>query len=168
MLDVRRSPELQAALLAMRQTDREITANINKTARTKLGPIWQESLRGNSTTRLDIRALVKGARVAVGVRQVSLKAATSTKALSGGLVPTHNWQAQEFGMRVRKRTFTTHSPKGKAYKVTRTQGTQFPARTKHGRVIFAAASETGTRLVGIWLVHIVDQLRTFADIKGGR
>lgn len=168
MLDVQRSPELQAAILGMRQAERQVRLDINKEARKVIGPQWVEALRGRSTTRTDIRILVQGARVAAGARQVTLKAATSKRPLSGGLVPSVNWPAQEFGMRNRKATMTTTSRKGNSYQVTKLIGSQFPNRRKNGRIAYDASSQIGTTLVGLWVRTIVDGFRLFADVKAGR
>lgn len=168
MFDVQKSPELQAALLALKVAEREIRLDVNKDARGKLRPIWQQALAGRGATSLESRVIVQGATVSVGAKQITLKAATSKRPLSGGLVPASEWQGAEFGMTPKARTFTTHSSRGKAYTVTRQVGAQFRARTKHGRIAFDAASTTATALVGIWVRTVVDKFRSFADIQGGR
>jgi hypothetical protein len=165
MLDVRRSPELQAALLGLKQAERVVRLDINKDARKGLSPLWAEALRGNSETRLDDRVITKGARVAVGVRQVSLKAATSNRPLKGGLIPSRLWYAVEFGARRRQVQVQAVSPRGTAYSYTRTVNRQLPGRVRNGRVAFEAASGIGTKLVGIWLGTIVDAFRSFAEVK---
>ena len=166
MLDVRKSRELQAAILSTRGAERDVRLNINKEARKRMNPIWQESLRSNVTTRLQARVMLPGARVAVGARNVSVKAAVKTKPLAGGLVPSTQWQAVEFGARERPRTFDATSRSGKKFKRTMIVGRQFAGRTKNGQVAFAAASETGTELVGIWVKSIVDVFRgRYFEIK---
>ena len=167
MLDVRKSPELQAAILSMRAAEREIRLDINKEARKRMKPIWAEALRGNVTTRLQTRVILPGARVAVGARNISVKAAMQTKPLRGGLVPSINWAPVEFGARERSRTFESTSSKGKKFKRTMIVGRQFAARTKVGQVAYNAASETGTALVGIWVRTIVDKFSgRYFDVTG--
>lgn len=168
MLDVQRSPELQAAILGMKQADRQVRLDINKEARRTIGPQWIQALQSRSQSRIDDVILVKGARVAVGARQVTLKAATSKKPLSGGLIPSVNWPAAEFGMRTRRATIETKSPKGNKYQVTKSIGRQFPSRRKEGRVAFDASSAVGTKLVALWVRTIVDGFRSFADVGEGR
>jgi len=168
MLDVQRSPELQAAILGMRNAERQVRLDINKEARKTVKPMWLDALRSRSNSRADETILVKGSRVAIGARQVSLRAATSRRPLSGGLIPAENWPAQEFGMRTRKATMAATSRKGNRYQVTKTIGRQFPNRTKEGRVAFDASSAVGTKIVASWVRTVVDGFRSFADVKDGR
>lgn len=168
MLDVLRSPQLQAAILAMKQADRGIRTDINKSARQKASAIWTEAIRARAETRLDIRVMLPGARVAVGTRQITARAATSKKPLRGGLVPAINWTSTEFGTPKRKKTFSTHSRTGTAYQVTRIVGAAFPSRRKNGRIGFDAASELGTKLVALWVGEIIDHFRSNYNITGGR
>lgn len=164
MLDVQGSRELQAALLTVRTAERELRLDINKDARKEISGQWREAVLGFAESRTDVRILATGARAAVGVRQVSLKAATSNRPLRGGLVPSKDWAAQEFGMRNYKKTFTTTSRRGTRYQVTKTIGRQFPGRQRHGRVVFNAASLVGTRLVAIWVRTIVNKFASIAEI----
>ena len=164
MLDVRGSRELQAALLTIRTAERELRLDINKEARSVLSGEWRESVLGFAESRTDVRILAQGARAQVGTRQVSLKAATSNRPLRGGLVPSRNWAAQEFGMRNYRKTFTSRSRLGNTYEVTRIIGRQFPGRQRNGRVVFAAASLTVTRLVRIWVQTIVGKFAAIAEI----
>lgn len=168
MLDVRQSPELQAALLAIRGAERSLRLDINKEARTRVNPVWRAALASRATRSLDAAIITKGARVTVGSDRITLNAATSGKQLSGGLEPLSQWQAEEFGMRPRFRNVHTHSPLGKPYIARKTLGRQFPARQKDGRVGFDAASEVGTRIVVIWLETVVDAFRAFAEITPER
>ena len=167
MIDVRGSREVQAALLALKRAQREIRNDINKVARKQLKPVWEDALRANLTNRLETRVIYKGTRVAVGVRNVSVKAATSTKPLAGGLVPSEQWQSVELGANERPRTFDQRSPKGNWYRRTMIVGRQFNKRGKRGRVAFPAAGEAGKRLVAMWLVAITDGFKNnYFDVKG--
>jgi hypothetical protein len=165
MLDVRRSRELQAALLGLKQAEREVRLDINKDARRNLGPVWSEALHGFVETRLDERVIVKGARVAAGTRQVSLKAATSNKPLKGGLVPSRQWPGVEFGAHRRLAEISAKSRKGNTYSYKRVVNRQLPGRVRNGRIAYAAASVVGTKLVAIWLETIVSNFREFAKVK---
>jgi len=144
MLDAAQSPELQAALLSVRQAERDIRLDINATARKELKPIWQESLKGHAETRLELRALVPGARIAVGARNITAHAATSRRPLRGGLIPAVNYAPIEWGS-------NRHN--------------QFRSRTKNGRVVMPAAAMVITKAVAIWVVTIVDKFRSFAEVK---
>lgn len=168
MLDVRRSPELQAAVYGMRQAAREIRTNINRIARTQMKPIWAAGLASRASTSLERRVLLPGARVTIGNKNVTARAATSKRPLAGGLVPSVDWPAVEFGARSHQAEFQQRSRKGNVYTRRAWVSRAFKGRQKQGYVVFDASSELGTKLVGIWVVTIVDQFRRFADIKGGR
>lgn len=168
MLDVRQSPELQAALLAIKGAERSLRLDINREARSRVNPVWREALAARATRSLDQAIITKGARVTVGSDRITLNAATSGKELRGGLEPSSQWQAEEFGMHNRLAEIRTHSPLGKAYTVRKVIGRQFPGRQKAGRVAFNAASVTGTKIVVIWLETVVDEFRSFAQITPER
>ncbi|GAA4178944.1 hypothetical protein [Gryllotalpicola koreensis] len=163
MLSVRGSRELQAVLLALRGAQREVRNDINKTARQKARPMWTEALAAHIENVHDEPMIVRGASVAVGVRQVRLKAAQSRKPLRGGLDPATNWAADEFGTRNRQKTYTRTSTRGRRYEVTAWVGRSLPGRQKHGRVAMAAASIVGTKIVGLWVRVVVDTFRAAAQ-----
>jgi hypothetical protein len=159
VLDVSKSPELQAAIYAMKSADRDLRLNIYATARERMVPLWVPELEKRSATDFDRAVIVKGARVSVGTEGFNVLAATSGKALSGGFVPNLQWYADEFGARRHKVTFEQRSPLGTRYQVTKTVGRQLPGRVKDGRIGFAAASAVGTKLVAVWVTSIVDDYR---------
>lgn len=168
MIDARRSPELQAAIAAMRNVERTLRSDINATARTQLGPVWQEALRGHVTTRLEARTLLPGARVKVTARQVTLLAGTSKRPLRGGLIPDRDWPSVELGARERRRTVELTSRKGKRYTATRVQGRQFRPRNRDGYVVFPAAGLVGKRLVALYIGIVVEGLKADFEISRGR
>jgi hypothetical protein len=165
MLDIRKSRELQAAILATRAANRDVRLDIYKRARQELGGEWVPALRARASTRMQEAVLVKGARTRVGLDGFRMMAATSRRRLKGGLLPADEWAGNEFGARTRQATFTTHSRNGKAYTVTKMVNRQFQARVKDGRVAFDAASALGTRLVRLWVRVIVDAYRDAFDGK---
>lgn len=164
-IDVRGSRELQAAIYAVRQANREVRLDIYKRSRQELGGEWVPALRQRATSRFQEAVLVKGARTRVGLNGFSMTAATSRRALSGGLVPADQWQGAELGARARRATITTRSRKGKSYQVTKMINRQFPSRSKDGRVAFDAASVLGVRLVRLWVRVVVD---TYRDAFNGK
>ena len=159
MLDVSKSPELQAAIYAMKSADRGLRLGIYATARERMVPLWVPELEKRAATDFDRAVIVKGARVSVGTEGFNVLAAQSGKALAGGFVPNLQWYADEFGARRHKVTFTQRSRKGTRYERTETVGRQLPGRVKDGRIGFASASAIGTQLVGVWVVAIVDTYR---------
>ena len=164
-LDVERSPQLQAAILSLKQADRELRKNINKDVRGQLKPVWAEALRGNVDNRLDVRVISQSNRIAVGTRQITAYAATSKKPLRGGLVPADDWAAEDLGMVRRPKRITATSNKGKTFSYTRMQGNQFPRRRNKGRVAFPAASAVIKKAIPIWLETIVSHYVGFANVR---
>ncbi|WP_146085614.1 hypothetical protein [Rathayibacter sp. AY1C9] len=152
---MRGSRPLQAVLLGMKQADKTVRNDINKDARKKAGPVWQEALRGHTTTRLEVRALLPGARVGIGVRSIKLTAATSRRPLRGGLVPSSDFAAIEYGARERKHQSPMTSPKGTRYTVNRITGRQFRPRSR-GYVVNPAAGTAGKRIVALWVKTVYD------------
>jgi hypothetical protein len=158
MLDVRGSRELQATVLALKRADRSIRLGINKTARSRIRPIWQGELSARARTPLERRVILAGARANASDRGVQLVAASSGRPLSGGLVPANDWPAVEFGADVHRIRVRQRSRAGRAYVRPLTINRQFYARQKDGMIAFDAASETGTRLVALWVHTVVDEL----------
>lgn len=157
MLDVRQSRELQAAILAMKAADRDLRLSIYKATRQELTPLWVPALNRRAATRMQQAVIVKGARIRVSTDGFSLMAATSRRALPGGLVPADEWAGSEFGARSRRAQIATHSRNGTPYTVEKMINRQYLARVNAGRVAFDAASELGTTAVRVWVRTIVDQ-----------
>lgn len=164
MLDVLQSRELQAVVLTLTAADRVIRNDLNKKARQGIRPVWRSELDSRAATRLENRVILPGATVSPSARGMTLRAATSRKALSGGLVPSYEWQGVELGMTPKRRTYQTRSRKGNRYTVTRLVGTGLPARKGRGRMAFPAASDTGTKLVGMWVQTVVEALAASPDM----
>lgn len=165
MLDVQQSPELQAALLAVKQANRDIKRDINRDARKRLGPIWQQRLTAQASSLVDRRTLVPGARVQVGDRRVTAKAATSNRALSGGLVPSIDYGPLEWGANRKQKTVEARSPKGTPYTYQRTQGGQFRPWSKKGHVAMQAVGDLVSEAVAIWVETIVSHFRGAWEVK---
>lgn len=165
MIDVRRSPELQAAILACRRVDADLRKAIFAASRKSVNALWQPGLGRRAHTAMAQRVIVKGARAAIRVDGFTLTAATSKRALSGGLVPTYDWPGLEFGARSRKATFTQKSPLGRSYSVTKTVNRQFKGRTKDGQIAYDTASEVGTKTVAAWVEAVVT---TIVNATGGK
>lgn len=163
MLDVRKSRELQATILALRQSRRDIRQGINKQARQTLNPLWKQELGARAHTRMAQRLILPGARVAATDRGVTLWAANSKRPLRGGAVPTYDWPGVEFGARSKRIEVQQRSRRGRTYRRPLWIDRQFPGRVPDGRIAFDAASEVGTRLVALWAHTVVDEL---ANIPG--
>lgn len=159
MLDVRASREIQATLLALRNAERSIRVGINRDARSSINPIWRGAVNARASTPLQRAVIASGARATASDRGVSLLAATSGRPLSGGLVPTANPWGAEQGSRIVR---TIANRRGKTYPLW--TGRQWLERSPHGVVAHDAASETGTKLVAIWVKTVVDDLRAIPSV----
>lgn len=144
MLKVGQSRELQAALLSVRQADREIRSDINKDARRVLKPEWNDGLVKHSGSLLERSALVPGARLTFGRNNITAVAAASKRPLSGGLVPATDYPGIEWGSSKLR---------------------QFKARTRKGYVVGPAAGDLITRAVSVWVHTIVDKFRAHWEVK---
>ncbi len=165
MLDVRGSRELQATILALRQSQRSIRLNINKNARSRIRPLWQAELNARARDAMTRRVIVAGARATASDRGVTVHAATSRRPLSGGLVPAFEWAGAEFGARSRRVEVTQRSRSGRSYRRPLTINRQFRGRQQDGMVAFDAASEVGTKLVAIWVHTVVDDLQQIPAVE---
>jgi len=147
----------------MKRANREVRLEIYSRARRDLGGEWVPALRSRATTDMQQRVLVKGARTKVNTEGFSMVAATSTKALREGLVPTNDWAGFEYGARTKRVRVQTSSRKGKQYTRTQTVNRQFRGRQKEGQVVMKSASALGTRLVALWVRTIVETYRDAAS-----
>lgn len=146
------SRELQAVLTAMRQVDKETQARIRRETRDMIGPAWTRAVAEHADTRLEQRVLAQTARVTVSNQNVTLKAATVGRRLSGGLDPKSQWHAVEFGADQDAITpYEATSRKGKRYTVSRRHTSrQLRPRRKGGYVVFNAEAEVVPRLAALW------------------
>lgn len=165
MLDVRNQRELQATILALHHAERGIRLGINKEARSRVRPLWQQALNGRAHNEMARRILVAGARATASDRGVTVHAATSKRPLSGGLVPADEWAGAEFGAYVYQVDVTQRSRAGRSYTRPLTIQKQFPRRQQQGMVAFDAASEVGTKLVAIWVHTVVDELNQIPAVE---
>lgn len=166
MISVRDHRALEAAALALKAMDKTLRNDINRSTTKMLNPVWKGAVEANATSTLDRMVIVKGARAKGGNPPVAI-AATSKKALSGGLVPQDLWYVQEFGGQFNKvSTYERVSPKGVRHKVTRHTARQVPARRKSGRVAYKALAEVAPRVVSLWVQMIV--AKTYEAFEGRR
>lgn len=164
MLSVRDSKALEAAVLALKVMDRSLRNDINRSTKAMLDPVWKGAVAANAVSTLDQMVVAKGARVKGGNPPEAI-AATSRKALSGGLVPQDSWAVIEFGGQFNKvSTYPSTSPKGTKFDVTRHTARQVPARRKSGRVAYKAIAEVTPRVVSLWVQMIV--AKTYEALEG--
>jgi hypothetical protein len=156
--------ELQAVALAMKAMNRDLAKDIRRSTVQVMNPVWRSVVEQRARTAQDQRVLGKGARIASGNPPVAV-AASSKRALSGGLVPVESWPAFEFGSnRSRKTSYTRKNRRrGGTHRVTRNTTAQLPARTPRGRVIFPAFAEIGPRLASLWVQTVVRRVHEAAE-----
>lgn len=160
MLDVRGSDELKAVVLALAGARQPLRNDINRATRQTFNPIWRAELARRARTDLDRSVIVKGARILPGNPPVAV-AATSKRALRGGLVPVESWQALEFGQsRQDTTTYSRTSVKGTTHQVTRHTTRQLPPRYAKGRMGYPALEELAPRLASLWVQLIVKRFTT--------
>lgn len=150
MLDVRKSPELQAVILLLKTAATPARREMRAGARRALNELWKPTVEQFATTNQQRQVIARGARANVGSDSFTMLAATSRRPLSGGLNPTANWQGAEFGASPK---VVAVSWRGK--RRNQTIGKNFGPRAKSGRVAYRAARETAPRIVAAWVNGIV-------------
>lgn len=150
----------EAVALSLKLVPREIRNDINRTTRASLNPEWRESIDYYASSVMDKKVLAKGARIKPG-NPVVLTAATSKKALSGGLVPDSVVaRSFEFGAKDREEV-TGYSRRNRSgsgtHEVRRRAKRQMPRRNT-GRVVYRAAGEMLPRLTSLWVQIIVRKI----------
>lgn len=141
---------LQAAVLAFKVADRGLRKDINDATRSTFNEPWRSGIAGRVRTPLERRVLAPGARIKAG-NPPEFLAATSKRALRGGLVPDTGWAGVELGAdqsRTKGKRHTTH---------------QLPARRKRGPV-FNTVSDIAHRAPKLWAQLIVKVYCDAADV----
>lgn len=169
MLRVGDTPELRAAVLALKGVDREVRSRINKGTTQTMNPVWKSLVAVNATTAMDTRVFVPGTRIAAG-NPPSAVAANSKRALrkgKGGFTPAFHWRGWEFGTPNRNAysRYKRTSPKGKVHTVERRTMKGMPRRAKQGRVVYPAFAEIAPRMVSLWVQTIVKTVYDAAEGK---
>ncbi len=160
MIDVLKSRELQATILALRQMDREVRKRFFKAMRTELVPAWRQVLSANATSSLEERIIASKARVDVTPETIRLKAAQSVKKMSGGASAVSLGHAVEFGAAYRRGDVEATSRTGKAYRYERGLNRQFKSRRRQGYVAWPSAAEVAPRFAALSVQLLV---RTMYD-----
>lgn len=150
---------ISEAVENLKAADASLQLDMMTQADEDLSGTWQQLLNEQITGHQDDQVIARGSSVIVGTTGFIVYAAQSSQPLSGGLVPSDNWFAVEFGARTRRMTMQTTSRKGNKYMVTKMINRGLPNRQKYGRVGFRAASEMGTELVRTWMDVMVSLYR---------
>lgn len=139
-ISVFNSKELQGTILLLKGAPREIAKEIRQQTKRVVAPVWQEAVRGNTRTALQVRVLSNTARTSVSDQNVTLAAGGIGKPLAGGGAPPQLAVGAEFGSRKFK---------------------QFGTRVKGGKVVYPAAARVIPRLASLW---VQTTIRTFYEI----
>lgn len=155
------SETFRAVVLALKLVERDVRNDINRTTRSIVGPEWISAVKDKTgpMPSIDQKVLGKGTRIIPG-NPLQLVASTSTRPLSGGLVPTEASRGFEFGTDKRDKfsTYDRRSANGGTHSVTRRTTRHLPNRVRRGRAIFPAVAEVMPRLTSLWVQIIVRKI----------
>ena len=140
---------LQAAVLAFKAADRGLRKDINDATRSTFNQPWKTGIAGRVRTPLERRVLAPGARIAAG-NPPTFIAASSKRALRGGLVPDTGWPGVEFGADRNRKRGNRHTTR------------QLPARRPKGPV-FNTVADMAHRVPRLWAQLIVKVYSDAAD-----
>lgn len=160
------SRQLQAVILALKNTERTIQADIRKATQTMAQPEWQKALEAEASTPLQQRFLAQTGRVRVSNRGVTLVAGGLSRKASGGISTDYS-RVIEFGAnRNAVETYTGRSPRGKSYRVKRHTQRQLSWSSRgKGLVVYPAATPLVGRFVSLWVQTTVRRLHLAAEGK---
>lgn len=163
MLSVFGSRELQAVVLAMKQTENSLRPEIYKRTRESILPDWtgriSEELSSYPFAKFN-NALLKNQRVAVGTQGVAVQAATSSRAIRKGstLTPAAYYHLAEFG--ANPQVVPVQGRRGATrYEYKRTVNTGMLRRNRNGRFAYKVAPEIVSRSVAMWVQTVVQVMR---------
>lgn len=150
----------EAVALGLKLVPRDVRNDINRTTRAELNPEWRESINYYATSAMDKKVLAKGARIKPG-NPVILTAATSKRALSGGLIPDSKASRSfEFGAKDREEItgYERRNRSGSGSHTVRRHAKRQMPRRNTGRVVYRAAGEMLPRLTSLWVQIIVRKI----------
>ncbi len=150
-INVYASRPLRQVIAGMKRLPRENQSQIRTQSRRVIVPEWRAAVTREAASDLERQTIAKTARVAVAARGVTLRAASSRRALRGGLIPNQENRAVEFGGgRSKKETYTATSSRGRKFKVTRRTQRQLPPFRRQGYVFYPAVAKMTPRIAALW------------------
>lgn len=169
MISVEGSRELQAVILALKTTSKDLRPEMYKRTRESILPDWEgginDKLGTYGATRFNV-ALLKGTRVRVGTQGVAVLAAQSRRKISKSstLTPAQHFYLAEYGATVK--TVPVRGRRGDTnYNYKRRVNTGMLGRARKGRFANPTASEIVSRSVSLWVKTVV-QVMNEAVEKG--
>jgi hypothetical protein len=148
---------------AMRGLDAEVRKQIGQQTKRSALPIWEDVLKANAETRLEVRVLVDSARVGVTAQNVFLRAG-AVGVLSSGTPVSVLASAVEYGAN----SETKVDVRGKSGSTFgRRMGSRFKRPRRAGYVVGAAAREAIPRIADLWVQTAVRTVHEMIE-KAGR
>lgn len=136
---------LRGAALLVKAADRDVRATIGRETRARIGPRWTSAINARLRNSQD-RATFRNPKV-TGSNPPTLTAATSSRRLTGGLVPSADWPWLEFG------SGGPHARRG-----------QLPHRFADGRVIYPASVGVIAYATRVWVDVIFDAYGSVGEV----
>lgn len=159
-IDVRGDKQLQAIILALKSSDREVRSAMRSFTKARIVKPWMSELLEASHTRLERLTIGATATVAVSDQNIRIQAATKGRKLSGGFVPKVDYPGVEFGANHQKVRYMR-----KGHPVRRNTTAQLRPRNRRGYVFYPTAKRMIPRLASLWVQTVV---KTYADIFEGK
>lgn len=150
-IDVLKSPEMMAAILAIRSLDKTLQKQIRTHVKALSTPEFKKELAERANTRLESRVIVDTAVVSVSNQNMRLQSAAKGRPLSGGLNPKTDYAAVEFGRERKPVTYDRkNKKKGGTHSVTRTP-TGIKHRRAKGYVFYPAVKDFIPRAASLFV-----------------
>lgn len=148
--------EIRAAVLALKQVDRDLRRDINRRMRETMNPVWKGALNERVSWAPE-QALLKGARVAAGNPPRILAAASKRPWKRGKtLIPRQHWHALEYGSSSQAYTkYQRRSPLGNVHEVNRRTKAHLKPRNHRGYVIGPSLAEMLPRLSSLFVQSVI-------------
>jgi hypothetical protein len=163
-------PLLRATVLALKQIDKPVRAQISKETRGTLGGAWKEAVATKAAgNRQDFAVFGKGARVAAGnpARLISTSSRRPLRKGTNGLIPNSQGRYFEFpsGDPGKYVTYTRKSADGGTHRVRRRVMAGGPVRKAGGRVVYPAVASVMPRFVSMWVQIVVRNIHESLEGK---
>ena len=156
MLKVGDDARLDAVVFGLKLVGRDVRNQINRTTRAELKPIWQQEMAKQLGGKHKFTVAMLGKGLVQGGNPPVLRAATSRRPLSGGLVPDRDYFLAEFGGRSTLFSrYQRRSKSGARHDVSRRTMLGLPPTIRRGRVAYPAAAETAPRMASLWVQTFV-------------
>lgn len=158
------SRELLTVLRGLHNLDRDTKRHTRQYLKSLVQQAWQAAVAQHADTRLEQRVLVSTARARVSDQNVRLTSAQVGKSLSGGLKPSVNFGAVEFGADPRVRTVQSQR-KGTPYRSKRNTTAQLRPSNRRGYAVYPAAASVIPRVLSMYVQTFV---RAFHEALEGK